>query len=98
MAMTIGESFNQKFPREPNIMFCFKESYREFKSYVQSTVETEPMSVFIKEDISVYMKIAERYFPQMKPFSPLRERMPVLEKTHRLETESDVSRLAILQY
>ncbi|KAK2796996.1 hypothetical protein FQN50_009365 [Emmonsiellopsis sp. PD_5] len=96
MALTISQSFNCKLPTGPEVEFGFKGSYREFKSTVQSTVDIDATPVFIKEDVSVFQTIAERYFPLPTPFSPLQASMPVLEKTHRLDTEADVLRISIL--
>ncbi|QSS56002.1 hypothetical protein I7I53_04047 [Histoplasma capsulatum var. duboisii H88] len=36
--------------------------------------------------------------PPTVPFSPLQASLPVLEKTHRLDTEADVLRISILQF
>ncbi|KAL2373227.1 hypothetical protein BDBG_07812 [Blastomyces gilchristii SLH14081] len=97
MAPTISQSFDCKLPRAPEIEFGFKGSYREFKSTVPSTVDIDAIPVFIKEDASVFQTIAERYFPPVTPFSPLQASLPILEKTHRLDTEADVLRISILQ-
>ncbi|KAJ9259632.1 hypothetical protein DTO271D3_6331 [Paecilomyces variotii] len=94
---TILQSFDHKLPTEPNIEYGFKGDYREFKSTVSSTVDTDATPVFLREDISVFKSIAERYLPDPKPFSPLLNNLPALEKTHRLDTEADVTRLSTLQ-
>ncbi|EEH34439.1 hypothetical protein PAAG_05488 [Paracoccidioides lutzii Pb01] len=98
MALTIFQSFDRKLPNGSDIEFTFRGSYREFKSSVQSTVEIDATPVFIKEDISVFQTIAERYFPPTVPFSPLQASLPVLEKTHRLDTEADEIRPASTKF
>ncbi|KAE8151736.1 hypothetical protein BDV25DRAFT_128539 [Aspergillus avenaceus] len=98
MPSSIIRSFDEKLPRSPHVMFTFKDNYREFRSSVSSTVAANAVRVYIKEDISSLQGFAARYLDlRLRPFSPLSEIMPALERSHVLSTEADVVRLSTLQ-
>lgn len=94
---SINQSFGQKLPREPAIAFEFAGDYRDFVSTVATTIEADAMSVFIKEDVSIFDNIFRNHFPPAKPFSSINRQMPALEKSHKLSTEADVLRLSTMQ-
>ncbi|KAL1886495.1 hypothetical protein Plec18167_000426 [Paecilomyces lecythidis] len=94
---TILESFNLKLPKS-FIEFGFQENYRTITSTAPSTKETEIDHIFLLEDISVFKAIAEKCLPRRPTaHSSLLDSLPRLEKTHRLDTEADVTRISILQ-
>ncbi|KAJ5105709.1 hypothetical protein NUU61_003056 [Penicillium alfredii] len=92
----IARAFEEKLPREPQVVFA-NNQYRAIRSSASSTVEEDAAAVYWEEDIETYHNLLDRYFPRIGHASPLSSRMPIAEQTHRLETESDVLRLATLQ-
>ncbi|KAI9932343.1 hypothetical protein ASPWEDRAFT_39767 [Aspergillus wentii DTO 134E9] len=96
-ALSVLNSFDTKLPRDPEIQFGFRETYRKFESSVSSTRDTGAIPAFLKEDLSIYQRIFDDYFKGIKDRDELSVPMPVLEKSHLLNTESDVMRLAMLQ-
>ena len=93
----IVTAFNEKLPVEPLVVFASNVRYRSIRSSASSTINTDPVPVYLEEAVDTYRNLSERHFPRIGHASPLSSRMPVLEQTHRLETEADVLRLATLQ-
>ncbi|KAL4888049.1 hypothetical protein BDV59DRAFT_189429 [Aspergillus ambiguus] len=97
LSQAIGRAFDEKLPSQPLVVFASNEPYRPIRSSASSTLETEPVAVYFEEAVSTYQNLFDLSFPRIGHASPLSARMPVLEQTHILETESDVLRLATLQ-
>ncbi|GKZ25476.1 hypothetical protein AbraIFM66951_001016 [Aspergillus brasiliensis] len=91
----IVTAFNEKLPSD--VAYAFREPYRVIRSTASSTIHTDPVAVYFEEEIEIYHKLFERYFPQIGAGSQLNARMPVLEQIYLLEAEADVLRLATLQ-
>ncbi|KAF9882550.1 hypothetical protein FE257_007285, partial [Aspergillus nanangensis] len=97
LSSAIVTAFNEKLPNQPLVVFVFNEPYRSIRSSASSTLEAEPVAVYFEEAASMYQKLFDLNFPRIGHANPLSARMPVLEQSHLLETESDVLRLATLQ-
>lgn len=95
MQTTILDSFEHKLP---HIISNFSGQYRIIRPSAQSTVEEDPVPIFIRDEPSVLARMARQYLPRNTIITnPVRADMPVVEKTHRLNTEADVLRAATLQ-
>lgn len=90
---TILESFAQKLPTTSKIRYGVAGNYQRITSAGALIVNAEPITVFLKEDVSVYESILRKHFPDDEV---LQDHMPAME-LYNLCTEADVMRISYLQ-
>ncbi|KAJ5584625.1 uncharacterized protein N7459_004425 [Penicillium hispanicum] len=95
--ISIRQAFSTKFPRHPEVLFQYQQSYRHIRSNVLSTIEAEVTRCFFEESLQLYASIFSHHFPRIASASALSALMPQSEGTHVLSNEADVLRLSTLQ-
>ncbi|GMG22188.1 unnamed protein product [Aspergillus oryzae] len=94
-AITILQAFNEPLPLVED---DFKESYRKISTSVQSTMDTDPPSVFLQFEASELAVLSKEVLGrQFHPRSRVYADMPILEKNHVLKSEGDVVRIVTMQ-
>ncbi|KAB8213295.1 hypothetical protein BDV33DRAFT_210342 [Aspergillus novoparasiticus] len=93
--ITILQAFNEPLPLVED---DFKESYRKISTSVQSTMDTDPPSVFLQfeaSELAVFSKevLGRQFHPRSRVYAD----MPILEKNHVLKSEGDVVRIVTMQ-
>ncbi|OAX81621.1 hypothetical protein ACJ72_04032 [Emergomyces africanus] len=90
---TVFESFWEPLPILSISPLPNNATYRTIRASVQSTIAIDAPKAFVLEKASTLLEIAENRLPAN--VSSLQERMPQVETSHLLHTESDVIRASI---
>ncbi|EEH47848.1 uncharacterized protein PADG_03932 [Paracoccidioides brasiliensis Pb18] len=90
---TVLESFWEPLPSLSISPLPNNATYRTIQASAQSTVGMDAPKAFMLENASILLQVAGNRLPAN--VSSLQERMPRVEKSHLLHTESDVIRASI---